>query len=157
MDKLTWVATTNMFVRDGNKVLVIKRPDNITEFPGWYILPGGKQEPNETPIQGAIRETFEETGIHAINPTLRIIATHLHDYKAKVYIVYIFEAEKFDGELKSSTEGQAQWIDLNDLINNEKLFPDLKRHINLCLQNPGKELFFTYHQFDQNLKILEER
>ena len=31
------------------------------------MLPGGKQEKDETPAQTAIRETFEETGIKTVN------------------------------------------------------------------------------------------
>ena len=46
--EIKWVSTTNMLIRDGEKILVIKRADDLLDFPGWYILPGGKQEINET-------------------------------------------------------------------------------------------------------------
>lgn len=42
------------------KILSVSRKDDPTDF----NLPGGKIEPGETSIQAAIREIFEETGLH---------------------------------------------------------------------------------------------
>lgn len=44
-----------MFV--GDKVLMVKNPE------GMWGFPKGHREDNETPIEAAIRETQEETGI----------------------------------------------------------------------------------------------
>jgi len=156
-DELKWVVTTNMLVRKGDDILVIKRSDDLQDFPGWYILPGGKQEPNESVIDVAIRETIEETGITPLGPVLKIVATHSHEYKSKIYIVNIFEAENFKGELVSSKEGTAQWVNAKELLASSKLYPDLKRHIGMILENMSDQIFFTYHKFDANLKIVEER
>ncbi len=46
----------------GNKILLLKRQYREGKLNGW-CLPGGKVEPGETTLDGAIRETFEETGI----------------------------------------------------------------------------------------------
>lgn len=35
---------------NNDQILLIKRSDNLEYFPGWYILPGGKHEYNETPL-----------------------------------------------------------------------------------------------------------
>lgn len=155
--EIKWVSTTNMLIRDGEKILVIKRADDLLDFPGWYILPGGKQEFNETVEGAAIRETIEETGITPVGPVLRVVATHLHDYRSKIYVVNIFETTEFGGRLISSKEGEAQWVNSHELLNNPKLYPDLKRHIKLVLENPGIKTFFTYHKFDEKLSIIEEK
>ncbi len=157
MDNLIWVSTTNMLIRNGSDILVMKRAHDRVEFPGWFILPGGKQEADETPLQAAVRETREETGIEPIGATLRIIATHLHDYKSKVYIVYMFEAKSFTGNLTSSSEGEAIWMDQEKLIKSPKLYPDLKRHLRLIMDNVDPSLQFTYHRFNEKLQIIEER
>lgn len=156
MDELKWVSTTNMLVVSDGKVLVLKRGENEKDFPGWYMLPGGKQEENETPIQAAIRETFEETGIKVLNPKLKVVATHNHDYRGKIYLIYIFMAEDFSGDLVQSNEGVALWMPLDELMNDSKLYPDLKRHIKLITSDELNEVLFTYHKFDSNLKIKEE-
>lgn len=51
------VAT--IFSQNGNQVLLIKRRD----VPVW-VLPGGALEEAEDPVQGIIREVYEETGLH---------------------------------------------------------------------------------------------
>ena len=49
----------NTVILDENRILLQKRAD----FHIW-ALPGGRVEPGETPEDAAIRETFEETGLH---------------------------------------------------------------------------------------------
>ncbi len=44
-------------------ILITKRLAN-TFYPGYWELPGGKLEPNESPADAARRECFEELGIH---------------------------------------------------------------------------------------------
>ncbi|WP_237459287.1 bifunctional NUDIX hydrolase/phosphatase PAP2 family protein [Photobacterium lucens] len=46
-------------IRHGDKVLVIKE-----EISGKLALPGGQIDPNDTPEQAAVREVYEETGLH---------------------------------------------------------------------------------------------
>ena len=127
----TFVSTTNMLIVKDGKGLFIKRSETLEDFPGWLMLPGGKQEGTETPYQAAIRETFEETGLKVINPQLKVIATHNHDYKNKIYLVYIFNADEFSGELIDFEEGKGEpvWLPLEETLENPKLYPDLKRHI----------------------------
>jgi len=84
-----FVSTTNTLIINEGRGLFIKRDDSLNEFPGWLILPGGKQKEDETPQQAATREVFEETGLKITDPKLKVIATHNHIYKSKVYIVYI--------------------------------------------------------------------
>jgi 8-oxo-dGTP pyrophosphatase MutT (NUDIX family) len=56
---------TVIFTRgDGSpKVLLLKRCDNTSWEPKKWALVGGKIDDGETPEEGAIRETFEETGL----------------------------------------------------------------------------------------------
>lgn len=145
-----------MFVVNGGKVLVLKRGEEEKDFPGWYMLPGGKQEKDETPVQAAIRETFEETGIKVTDPKLRVIATHNHDYRGRVYLVYIFSASEFSGELVQCDEGEAMWMPLDELMDDPKLYPDLRRHIRMITEEDESGIVFTYHKFDSSLNIIEE-
>ena len=156
-NEVTFLSTTNMFIEKEGKVLLMKRSESLADFPGWYILPGGKQEKSETVREAAIREVFEETGIKVKDANLKIVATHDHEYKNKVYIVNIFVAEDFDGELMESKEGTPQWIEIEKAFNSAKLYPDLKRHIKLIQESKTNEVLFTYHRFDERLNILESR
>lgn len=46
-------------------VCLIKRPSNMKHHAGQVALPGGRHEPGETPLETALRETWEEIGITA--------------------------------------------------------------------------------------------
>ena len=153
---VTFVPTTNMLLVKDGKVLVIQRSNALKDFPGWYMLPGGKQEKYETPEEAAIRETREETGVNVHKAHLRVIATHVHEYKKKVYLVYIFASANFDGELVGSVEGVPEWVDVRTILEDEKLYPDLKRHIQLIMEHQ-EEMFFTYHRFNERVEIVETR
>jgi 8-oxo-dGTP diphosphatase len=144
-----------MLVIDKGEILLIKRNKKLKDFPGWYMLPGGKQEFSETPLQAAVREVFEETGLKVENPKLRVVATHYHGYKDRVYLVYIFEAGDFFGKLKRSKEGRPVWMKIEDALRNPKLYPDLKRHVRLVLDSEGDGVIFTYHRFNNKLEIVE--
>ena len=58
-------ASSAILIRDG-KILLIRRrnPPSLDRF----AFPGGRAEPGETPVQTALREFEEETGIVAHSP-----------------------------------------------------------------------------------------
>lgn len=51
--------TATVYILERQKILLIKHPKL-----GKWLPPGGHLEPNETPEDAAIREAFEETGLH---------------------------------------------------------------------------------------------
>ena len=51
-----------MFIFVGKKVLLMKR-DKTTCYGGFYTVPSGHLDENESPLQCVIRETLEEIGI----------------------------------------------------------------------------------------------
>lgn len=69
-----------------DKILLLKRPNGFWEFPG------GGLDWGEEPQSCALRETFEETGLRAENPSFLTVtsATYKKDGNDKhsVYIVY---------------------------------------------------------------------
>lgn len=58
---------TGVIVKCKDKVLLCKR-NNQGSLPGEWSIPGGKLEKNETPIDGAAREFFEETALKVTQP-----------------------------------------------------------------------------------------
>lgn len=46
-----------------DRVLLTKRRDDLSSHPGQVSLPGGSREGEETPLECALRETEEETGV----------------------------------------------------------------------------------------------
>lgn len=91
------------------------RPED-THFGKWNA-PGGKLEPGETPEECAVREVFEETDLIVVNPRMRGILTFPAFDSEEDWYVYVFTAEEFSGDLKSSChEGDLLWIKDSDLM-----------------------------------------
>lgn len=70
-----------------NKVLLCKR--NIEPAYGLWTLPAGYMELNETVIEGAIRETLEETGATVTN--LKPYALYDIVHIGQVYLMFLAE------------------------------------------------------------------
>ena len=59
-----------MTERDRPGFLLIHRPSNMRSHPGQVAFPGGKIDPGETPVEAALREAYEELGIHERDVTV---------------------------------------------------------------------------------------
>lgn len=57
-------ASIVFIINKNDKVLILKRSDDSTSFPGHWALPGGKAESGESAEAAAIREVREETQIY---------------------------------------------------------------------------------------------
>ena len=102
--------TVLCLIEDGDKILLQNR-----EKKDWrgYTLPGGHVEPGESFVDAAIREMKEETGLSILSP--RLVGVKQFPIKNGRYVVLLFKATQWSGELRSSEEGQMEWIKYSDL------------------------------------------
>lgn len=98
--------TVLCLVEDGNKILLQNRIRN--DWRG-YALPGGHVEPGESFVDAVIREMKEETGLTITAP--RLVGVKQFPIESGRYVVLLFKATKWSGNLISSEEGQMEWID----------------------------------------------
>ena len=106
---------TNMcMIRDGaGRVLVQDRTD--CTWPG-VTFPGGHVEPGEAFFDAVVREVREETGLTVEGPVLCGVKQFQTDDGAR-YVVLLYRAVRFTGELKSSQEGEVFWVEPENLKN----------------------------------------
>lgn len=90
-----------------------------------YTLPGGHIELGESIVDAVIREMQEETGLMISHPHL--CGVKQFPLEEGRYIVFLFETEEFEGDLRSSEEGTMHWIDERELskVNLVEDFEDL--------------------------------
>lgn len=62
-DKLHIVTPVDVIRRDDGRILLLKRRDDETVYPGAYTFPGGKAEGNDTLIETLKKEVKEECGL----------------------------------------------------------------------------------------------
>lgn len=134
-DKI-YPATNTVLINGANQVLLQRRADN-----GAWALPGGGVEIAETVEQCAVRETFEETGLHVTVKRLVGVYSDPKDYcilrypdgYTVHYVVMVFEVEQVGGELQISEEStDLRFFDIDNLP--EGIAPSARIRINDTLQ-----------------------
>ncbi len=101
--QLLEVPSASIVVRDGRgRVLLVKHSDT-----GTWAPPGGAIEPLETPANAAVREMWEETGLHVRLTRLAgvfggadFVVTYPNGDRTS-YAMTVFEADAIGGEPKA--------------------------------------------------------
>ena len=119
--------TVLCLIEDEKKILLQNRVKK--DWQG-YALPGGHVEPGESFVDAVIREMKEETGLTVIEP--RLAGLKQFPIENGRYVVLLFKATRWFGDLISSDEGQMEWIEYDNLTNIKTVddFDELIRVIN---------------------------
>lgn len=101
------IFTVMVMVSDGNgNVLIQNRNDK--SWPG-FCFSGGHVEPGESFTDAAVREIWEETGLHIED--LRLCGVKQFQTKDDArYVVLFYKSEKYHGQLQASDEGEVFWL-----------------------------------------------
>ena len=106
------IFTNLCMVSDGNSNVLVQDRRN-PDWPG-VTFPGGHVEPEEAFTDSVIREVYEETGLTIENPRLCGVKQFRTDDQER-YVVFLYRADRFTGELRSSHEGEVFWVPRSDL------------------------------------------
>ena len=102
--------TVLCLITDGDSILLQNRTKN--DWQG-YTLPGGHVEPGESFVDAVIREMKEETGLTILDP--RLVGVKQFPLENGRYVVLLFKATRWSGDLISSEEGQMEGIEYSEL------------------------------------------
>lgn len=135
--KTSAVLTNLCMVRDGDRVLVQNRRSR--DWPG-ATFPGGHVEPGESMTEAVIREVREETGLTIRHPRLCGVKDWNQDDGSR-YVVLLYQATAFSGELRSSDEGEVFWTPLVDLPK-LKLAGGMEELLRVFLEDDLSEFYY---------------
>lgn len=130
LEKFKYIGSSYLILIKENNILLLKRA-NTGFMDGYYGLPSGHLDGNETAREGGAREIKEEIGIN-INP-LDLKVVHIMHRKAEKdeRIDFFMETEKYDGEIQNCEPekcAELKWFPLDDLP--ENIIPYIKEALN---------------------------
>lgn len=99
----------HILVKKGNKYLVLKRHKKDREEPNAWDLPGGGIEFGEQPLDAALRETKEESGLTIkVTKILRLYGT---PYRGRWSLEMLVQGSYIAGVPKLSREhSEYRWV-----------------------------------------------
>lgn len=106
---------TLAYVRDGERTLMLRRPDDHPDQSGKYNGLGGKFEPGESPEQCLAREVLEESGLVVREAELKGFLTFPAFDGADDWYVFVYLVTSFSGTATAGAEGELHWIPTAEL------------------------------------------
>ena len=144
------IFTNLCMVCDGaGNILVQDRKK--TDWPG-ICFPGGHVEPGESFVESVIREVWEETGLTIENPVL-CGTKQFQTEGDERYVVLLYRANRYPGELRSSDEGEVFWIP-RDSLSQYQLSIDMEDMIRIFEDNNLSEFYYYKENGNWKHKLL---
>jgi 8-oxo-dGTP diphosphatase len=106
-------------------------------------MPGGHIEVGESIVDAVVREMQEETGLTILNPQLCGVKQFPIEHGR--YMVFLFYATEFEGELISSDEGEMHWIDKMDISSLDAV-DDLQEMLDVMLNEDLTEFQYVIEE-----------
>ena len=136
--------------QDGNYLMLHRtKKENDQSHDKWLGV-GGKFEKDESPDECILREVKEETGLTLTSYQLRGVMTFVSDIWETEYM-FIYTADRFEGELTECSEGDLQWIKKTELMN-LKLWEGDKIFLKKLIDGDG---FFTVKMEYEGEKLVK--
>lgn len=141
MTRASLIELTNLCIlRDGSRLLVERKAGKGIVFPGGHV------EAGESLRESVIREMREETGLTILNPVLCGIKDFILEEGVR-YMVALYCADRFTGELCSSCEGEVFWVEREEFERMDVIW-GMKEVLRVCEDARLSEMFYQQDQWN---------
>jgi 8-oxo-dGTP diphosphatase len=147
-------AVVGVLRNESGQILIAKR-QNHQFMAGFWELPGGKIEGDETTEETIIRELNEELGIK-VN-TLSLHQTMQHTYADRMVELCIYNIDEYKNSPIGAEGQEINWVNIDELTNYE-LLPTMKAFYNsVVLPNKYWITPSSNHQSDEWINKFEQK
>lgn len=118
--RFSYIGASYLFLIENGKIL-LQRRNNTGFMDGWYGVPAGHLDGNETAREGGVREFREEIGIVIVPEDLDVV--HVMHRKAQhdERIDFFMTARRYEGNIENKEPEKCDglfWFPLNQLPKN---------------------------------------
>lgn len=151
------LSTQIYIIRQNQWLMLLRNKKKKDVNHNKWIAVGGKKEPGETIEECAVREVFEETGLHCEQLEYQGLV-HFEYQDNEPEDIYVYTCSHYHGSLHETDEGTLRWIDENELMNLE-LWEGDRIFLKKMLDHTGEPFEITLQYDGQGtlLNVREER
>ncbi len=137
------VPRSLVFVRCGDRLLLLRRASESRIWPGCYNGVGGHVEAGEDLADSARREVFEETGLRVRQLRLAGLIHASDEDAPEGVLVIVFTAEADGDAVEASREGTLHWLSPSD-VEALDLVPDVPAILPRLWPEEGQPPFVAF-------------
>jgi mutator protein MutT len=125
------IYTVGVVVIQDDTVLLVREGEKSSHVTGVYNTPAGRIDEGETPVQAAVRELHEESGLRTTEADLEQLPKIYEadiprkDGTVRHFIHTAFACKRFEGELVATDETIPEWVPMSEL-NSYTLLPNIR-------------------------------
>ena len=110
-----FMLRTHVFGLEAGRVLLMRRKNGVNK--GLWVGLGGRLEAGESPLEAAIREFREESGLTAAEMHFRGLVTLHYPHRNRTVLNFLYACSGFEGDLtkKGGGEGKLKWNHLHQV------------------------------------------
>ena len=108
------IKLTNMIMVQNPETKEVLVQERVKYWCG-ISFPGGHVEPGESLVDSVIREMQEETGLTIHHPKLVGTKSWMQKDGSGRYLVLLYTATEYEGELHASEEGDIAWMTIDEM------------------------------------------
>lgn len=137
---------------DGRVLVQHRLPKSGNARPG-LSFPDVHVKTDESVTAATIREVREETGLEVTGLPSCGFIEWWNPERQSLYIVFLFRTSQYTGELRSSAEGQMEWVMLEQMRAG-KMAPNMEKYLRVFMEDKVPECFGIS---GKKLTVIEEK